>query len=51
MHMSEIAMDEPSTELAGVVELGNASEETRGSAGLMGLLDGGIIWPLIFYHP
>ena len=50
MHMSEmISIDEQTTEQAGVVELGSASEETRGSATFLGLLDGGLSWPFIFY--
>jgi hypothetical protein len=50
MYMSEtISSEEQKTEQAGVVELGTASEQTRGSPSLMGVLDGGIIWPLIFW--
>lgn len=35
---------------ADVVELGNASKETRGSPVFLGLLDGGLAWPFIFVY-
>lgn len=41
---------EQAVELAGVVELGSASKETRGSSVWLGLLDGSIAWPFIFYY-
>jgi hypothetical protein len=50
MYMSEtISNEEQKTEQTGVVELGTASEQTRGSPALLGILDGGVIWPLIFW--
>ena len=33
-----------------VVDLGTASEKTRGSATIFGLLDGGLYWPFIFVY-
>lgn len=34
----------------GVVELGTASKETRGSLGVIGLFDGGLIWPFMIIY-
>jgi len=49
--MSEkTSIGEQAVELTGVVELGNASKETRGSAAFLGLLDGSLIWPLLFVY-
>lgn len=45
-----ISIEEQQTEQTGVVELGTASEQTRGSPSLIGILDGGIIWPLVFWR-
>jgi len=48
--MSEkTSIGEQAAELTGVVELGRASKETRGSAVFLGLLDGGLSWPFLFY--
>ena len=34
-----------------VVDLGTATEKTRGSVTIFGLLDGGLYWPFLFvYH-
>jgi hypothetical protein len=50
IQMSEkTSIGEQAVELTGVVELGNASKETRGSAVFLGLLDGGLSWPFLFY--
>lgn len=47
--MSEnTSLDEPAPEMSGVVELGKASKETRGSAFFFWVFDGGAIWPLVF---
>ena len=47
--MSEqTSIGEQAAELTGVVELGKASTETRGSALFIGLLDGGVTWPFLF---
>jgi hypothetical protein len=51
MCMSETtSIQEQSVEEAGVVELGTASEQTRGSVAMLGLLDGGLYWPFIFVY-
>lgn len=50
--MSEmISMDEQIVERAGVVELGSASEKTRGSSAFFVLLDGIVAWPYIYRSP
>lgn len=36
---------------AGVVELGTASKDTRGSSFILGILDAGGFWPLLLYVP
>lgn len=34
-----------------VVDLGTASEKTRGAMTMFGILDGGLYWPFLFvYH-
>lgn len=49
--MSEtISIEEQGEESAGVVELGTASEQTRGSAAIIGIWDGSLSWPLVFYR-
>ena len=49
--MSETnSIEAKQTEPDGVVELGIASEQTRGSSAIIGLLDGGLYWPIIFIY-
>jgi hypothetical protein len=49
--MSEtISTDEQMVEPTGVVELGTASEKTRGSTFVLSLLDGGLNYPYIFHY-
>ena len=50
--MSETtSIDEQTVEQADrVVDLGTASEKTRGSVTILGLLDGGLQWPFIFVY-
>lgn len=49
--MSETTSNrEQMVEASGVVELGTASEQTRGSATTFGLLDGGLNFPFIFVY-
>ena len=50
IQMSEkISIGEQAPDPAGVVELGSASKETRGYPAWLGLLDGGLSWPFLFY--
>ena len=48
--MSEKISSEEQIAPVGVVELGSASTLTRGSPSFIGILDGGIIWPLLFWY-
>lgn len=49
--MSEtISIEEQKVEQGCVVELGTASEQTRGSVTIFGLLDGSLEWPFIFVY-
>lgn len=48
--MSEMnSSNELMAEGDGIVELGVASEKTRGSLAITGLLDGGVNFPFVFY--
>lgn len=49
--MSEaISIEEQQAEPTSVVELGTASEKTRGTSVLFGLFDPYPAWPFIFYR-
>jgi hypothetical protein len=49
MHMSEdICVEQDIVGFAEVVELGTASDKTRGIPIFLGLLDGGLNWPNVF---
>jgi hypothetical protein len=51
MHMSETtSIIEQAVEHTGVIELGSASDMTRGSTFTIALLDGHLAWPLIFAY-